>query len=170
MVQVLFDIDKIHGKAAGKLMVGVIFVAMSQKMRGRAVIFAYNLLPAPPWKAVWRPAALTAEFAMATLDQADDLICSVRRLASFHGDYDLRLLRQRQCMPGSNELRRRHFQPLAGRAIVPTAQSCSPQAISREVSSNTTVKAGPNMQTPDVTVAILAGAARAASLPRLAQK
>ena len=131
MVCVLFDIDKIHhGKAAdlGKAMqLSNICRDVAEDARIGRRYLPYNLCPYPPEAIVsGDPAALTAaEFAMATLlDQADNLYLSGQAaLGVLPWRLRLAVAAAAAMYAGiGTELRRRHFQPLAGRAIVPTAR------------------------------------------------
>jgi phytoene synthase len=144
MVCVLFDIDKTyHRKAAdlGKAMqLSNICRDVAEDARIGRRYLPFNLCPYPPEAiAAGDPAALNAaEAVMATLlDQADDLYLSGQSaLAVLPWRLRLAVAAAAAMYAGiGTELRRRHFQPLAGRAVVPVARKAAlaTGAISREV-------------------------------------
>jgi phytoene synthase len=144
MVCVLFDIDKTHhAKAAdlGKAMqLSNICRDVAEDARMGRRYLPFNLCPYPPEAIVADdPAALTAaEAAMGTLlDRADDLYRSGQSaLAVLPWRLRLAVAAAAAMYAGiGTELRRRHFQPLAGRAVVPAARKAvlATGAISREV-------------------------------------
>jgi phytoene synthase len=144
MICVLFDIDRTHhGKAAdlGKAMqLSNICRDVAEDARIGRRYFPFTLCPYPPDAIVaGDPAAVNAaEAGMASLlDQADVLYLSGQSaLGVLPWRLRLAVAAAAAMYAGiGTQLRRRHFQPLAGRAVVPVARKAAlaTGAISREV-------------------------------------
>lgn len=151
MVCTLFDIDKTHhSKAAdlGKAMqLSNICRDVAEDARVGRRYLPFDLCPYPPEAIVaGDPAALdAAETAMTSLlDQADDLYRSGKSaLGVLPWRLRLAVAVAAAMYAGiGTELRRRHFQPLAGRAVVPVARRAvlAVDAVSREILQTRSVK------------------------------